>query len=568
MIENRKNQIATKLKGKQLIANPLLNKGTAFSAEERERLNLLGLIPSHVETIEEQLQRAYASFLRKESVLERYSYLRQLQDTNETLFYALLERYSAEMLPVVYTPGVGEACLEFHRVYENRLRGLYISYPDRDRIDEMLCHLSMEEVKIIVVTDGERILGLGDLGASGMGIPIGKISLYTSCGGINPAYALPIVLDNGTDNEERLKDPLYLGWRHPRVRGSAYDEFIEKFVTAVHKRYPKAMIQWEDFSKDHAHMLLERYRERVPSFNDDIQGTAAVTLAGLMSAVRAEGSSMSEQQVVILGAGSAATGIAHEIASVMKLEGLSDEEAFGRIWLISTEGLLTEARAHAKPFQKPYLQPLSKIANWDVADPRHIGLYEVVKHVRPTILIGVSTSFGAFTEQIVKEMARHVKRPIIFPLSNPFSRCEATPEDLITWTEGRALIATGTKFPDVLYKGKNYHIGQCNNYYIFPGVGLGVISSEASRVTDGMFIAAANALSEMSPALKIPGASLFPDPKEIRNVSKRIAFVVGKQAGEEGVAPKKSDKELNDAISGNFWLPVYKEIVSEERGRG
>lgn len=563
-IECKKSVVETKLQGCQLLSKPLLNKGTAFTADEREDLKILGLIPSHVETLEEQLQRAYANFLRKEGTLERYVYLRQLQDTNEVLFYALLDKHSAEMLPVVYTPGVGEACLEFHRIYDNRSRGLYISYPDRDRIDEIFANLSMSEVKIIVVTDGERILGLGDLGASGMGIPIGKINLYTSCGGINPAHALPILLDSGTDNEERLKDPLYLGWRHPRVRGASYDEFVEKFVSSVNKRYPKALIQWEDFAKDHAHMLLERYRKKVPSFNDDIQGTAAVTLAGIMAAVRAEGSSLSEQQVVILGAGSAATGIAHEISSAMILEGLSDEEARGRLWLISTEGLLTEARTHAKTFQKPYMQPLEKLSGWQVENPRHITLQEVVKNVKPTVLIGVSTSFGAFNEQIVREMAKHVQRPIIFPLSNPFSRCEAAPEDLIKWTEGRALVATGTKFPDVIYKDKSYHIGQCNNYYIFPGIGLAVISAEAKIVTDGMFIAAANALSEMAPALKEPGASLFPDPKDIRKVSKRIAFVVALEAQREGVAPQKSEKELMEAIERNFWLPVYSKICSKK----
>ena len=544
-------------RGKKIIENPILNKGTAFTQEERENLGLLGLLPTKEETLDEQMDRGYEIFKRKKEPLERYCYLRSIQDENETLFYALVERYADEMIPIIYTPVVGDACLNFHRIYQ-KPRGLYISYPNRDRIDELLANINMDEVRVVVASDGERILGLGDLGASGMGIPIGKISLYTSCGGLNPAYGLPVLLDSGTDNEKLLNDPFYLGWRHPRVRGGEYDEFLEKFVTSLQKKYPKVLLQWEDFSKDQAHMLLGRYRDTICSFNDDIQGTAAVTLAGLMAAVRTKKSFMKDQRVVILGAGGAGIGIAHEIVMEMVKEGLSKEEAFSRVFLLSSQGLLTEDRADPKVFQKPYLKPLSMTKDWKVVDPKRITLKEVVFHVRPTILLGVSTTFGAFSEEIVREMAKHEKRPIIFPLSNPFSHCEATPEDLISWTEGRALVATGTKYPDVNFQGKTYRFGQCNNYYIFPAIGLAVVSSKAVRVSDGMLVAAANALSEMAPALKEPNGSLFPDPREIRDVAKKIAFQVAIQAQKEGLAEKTSDESLMQAIEENFWHPCYR----------
>lgn len=566
---NRTNEdvIESPLTGKRLLENPLLNKGTAFTQEERVELGLLGLLPSNIETLDEQLERTYASFQKKESTLERYIFLRNIQDINETLYYALLDRHALEMLPIVYTPGVGEACLRFHHIFRQP-RGLYIPYPDRDKIDEMLANAEMDEVKVIVVTDGERILGLGDLGASGMGIPIGKISLYTACGGLHPAFGLPITLDCGTDNEERLQDPLYFGWRHARIRGAEYEEFVDLFVRAVKKRFPHVLLQWEDFSKDHAHVLLDKYRHQICSFNDDIQGTAAVTLAGLMAAVHVSKAKMKDQQVVILGAGSAGTGIAHEICAAMEMEGLSEKEARLHMWLISTEGLLTEARTHAKSFQKPYAKPLEMVKDWKVANPHHITLKDVITHVKPTILIGVSTSFGAFNEEVIREMAKHVKRPIIFPLSNPFSKCEAAPEDLIKWTEGRALIATGTKYPDVVYEGKTYHIGQCNNYYIFPAMGLAVMASQARAVSDGMFIAAATALGNMAPALKDPSASLFPDPKEINTLSRKIAFIVAKEAQKEKLAPERSDEELQALIDKNFWRPAYSKIILKKRSTG
>ena len=549
--------LETPLRGRFVLETPCLNKGTAFTAAERKALALDGLLPIGEESLEQQLERAYAAFSQKTTDIERHIYLRALQDTNEVLFYSLLKKHMSQMLPLVYTPVVGQACQNFHKIYR-RARGLFISYPDKDRIEELLNQVDLPDVKVIVVSDGERILGLGDLGAGGMGIPIGKISLYAACGGVYPGHCLPILLDAGTNSEERLKDPLYFGWRHARVRGQEYDEFIDAFVTAVRKKFPNVLLQWEDFAKDQARMLLDRYRDEVCSFNDDIQGTAAVSLAGFLSAVHVAKSRLKDQQVVFYGAGSAGTGIADLIVEAMVLEGLSREEARRRIWILDRKGLITENSHHASAAQRLYAQPMSAIKHWKIGEM--ITLRDVVFNLHPTALVGVSASPGAFTEEMVREMAKHVERPIIFPLSNPTDKCEAKPIDLINWTDGRAILATGSPFADVIWEGRTFQIGQCNNFYVFPAMGLAVLATKATRVTDTMFLAGAQALSALSPALKDPTLSLFPDPRKINEIAKTIAYAVALQAQKEGLAEEISPAETKQAIEMTYWEPAYAEV--------
>ena len=417
------------------------------------------------------------------------------------------------------------------------------------------------DVAVIVVTDGERILGLGDLGVGGMGIPVGKLSLYTLCAGIHPATTLPILLDVGTNNQELLNDPLYLGWRHERVRGREYDEFIETFIESIGECFPKALLQWEDFARHNARRLLERYRDRLCSFNDDIQGTGAVTLAGLLAAVKARGENLSEQRILMFGAGSAATGIADQILASMVRAGLSHQEARSKLWLIDIGGLIHDGRTDLEEIGAPFAQPRERILDWPVDSSRAIALADVVKHLHPTVLIGTSAQPGAFTQDIVEEMARHVARPIIFPLSNPTSRCEAKPADLLAWTDGRALVATGSPFDDVPSEvtggGRPRRIGQCNNAYIFPGLGLGVLASAARRVTDEMFMVAADALSDLSPALTDPMAPLFPPLQEVRSISRTVAVTVARQAQQEGLAEVTSPEELERRIDAHMWTPRY-----------
>jgi malate dehydrogenase (oxaloacetate-decarboxylating) len=554
--KNGKKILQTSLKGQLLLKTSILNKGMAFSQKERNELGLNGLLPPDIEEMEIQLKRIYKAYQEKTSDIERHIFLRRWQDLNETLFYGLLVKHITEMLPIVYTPVVGLACQRFHQIYRQP-RGLFIAYPNRDKIEEMLANVDLPDVKVIVVSDGERILGLGDQGTGGMGIPIGKISLYTACGGIFPGYALPIFLDTGTDNEERLEDPLYLGWRHHRVRGKEYEDFVDLFVQAVKKRFPNVLLQWEDFAKDHARLLLNRYQDQLCTFNDDIQGTAAVTVAGILSAVKVVGSTITQQNIVMYGAGSAGTGIADLIVLSMMRQGLSKEEACRRIWLIDQVGLLHEGIKDLAPSQIPYAQPVDRISQMKFNPSNSIGLEEVIQKVHPTILIGVSGCFGAFTENCVKTMAQFTPRPIIFPLSNPTSHCEAHPKDIIEWTEGKALIATGTQFSDVVYKGTTFQIGQCNNSFIFPAMGLGILASKANRVTSNMFLAAAEALSGLSPALKAKGASLFPLADQIRDVALHLAAAVGLQAQKDNVAPKTTPEELQVSIDENFWTPEY-----------
>lgn len=531
----------------------MLNKGTAFTEEERRAFGLDGLLPPAVSTLDAQLERIYGNYARKTSELERYAFLIALQDRNETAFYGLVSTHLREMMPIIYTPVVGAACQVYSRIY-HRPRGLYVSYPQRDKLGEMLAGID-DDVEVICVTDGERILGLGDLGVGGMGIPVGKLALYTVCAGIHPASTLPVFLDVGTNNPDLLNDPLYLGWRRERVRGADYDAFVEAFVSAVKRRFPRVLLQWEDFAKSNAARLLERYGERVCSFNDDIQGTGAVTLAAVMAATAITRTRMSEQRVVLLGAGSAAAGIAGQLVTAMEADGLSRAEARARVWLVDSQGLVHDGRRDLDASKKLYAQAAERTRGWRLARPP--TLLDVVRHVRPTILIGTAARAGAFDEQIVCEMARHVERPVILPLSNPTSKCEVSPADAIRWTEGRAVVATGSPFDPVEYDSRRFEIAQCNNAYIFPGVGLGVIAVQAPRVTDGMFVAAARALSELAPAHREPTAPLLPPLEQVRAVSRHVALAVAREAQREGLVEDLGESEMERRVAGRMWTPRY-----------
>jgi malate dehydrogenase (oxaloacetate-decarboxylating) len=459
--------------GSDLLECPLQNRGAAFTGEQRKRLGLLGLLPPNVETLDEQVQRSYEAYQRKATDMGRHIFLRNLQDTNETLFYRLLADHMTEMTPIIYTPVVGAACQQFSEIYR-RARGLFIAWPERDSIDEMLDNAMVQNVRVIVVTDGERILGLGDQGTGGMGIPIGKLSLYTACGGIDPATTLPIILDVGTNNEERLADPLYIGWRHKRITGDDYFDFLDAFVQAVKRKWPDVLLQFEDFAQTHAAPLLERYRDQLCTFNDDIQGTAAVTVGTLLSAVKVAGERLCDQNVAFLGAGSAGCGIAKQMIAAMVREGLSEPEARSRFFMVDRPGLLHDGISGLLPFQQKLLQPHERVKAWASDAGGEISLLDVIQQAKPTILVGVSAQPGLFTEEIVRAMASYARRPMIFPMSNPTSRAEAVPEDLIRWTDGKALIATGSPFDPVDYNGNVYPIAQSNNSYIFPGMGLGI----------------------------------------------------------------------------------------------
>lgn len=543
--------------GNTLLELPLLNKGSAFSEDERSLFNLHGLIPHVIETIEEQSQRSYQQYCSFNNAINKHIYLRNIQDTNETLFFRLLEDHLAEMLPIIYTPTVGEACQRFSDIYR-RHRGIFISHPDRGHVDDILHNVTKENVKVVVITDGERILGLGDQGIGGMGIPIGKLSLYTACGGISPAYTLPITLDVGTNNQQLLNDPIYMGWRQPRISGDEYYDFVDEVIQAIHRRWPKALIQFEDFAQKNAMPLLTKYRDQVCCFNDDIQGTAAVSVGSLIAASRAAGKQLKDQKVAFLGAGSAGCGIAEQIVAQMVAEGLSDSEARQRVFMVDRFGLITENQANLLDFQRKLAQQPDHVAGWANVEGV-ISLLEVVQHAKPTVLIGVSGQPGLFTEEVIKTLAQNCERPIVLPLSNPTSRVEAVPADLIQWTDGKALIATGSPFTPVNYQGKLYNICQCNNSYIFPGIGLGIIAVGATRVTDSMLMASSNALADCSPMLHNPAGDLLPDISEIQQVSRVIAFKVAKAAMEAGVAPVISDEVLQDNIEKNFWKPEYRQ---------
>jgi malate dehydrogenase (oxaloacetate-decarboxylating) len=542
--------------GMDLLNRQNLNKGTAFTEEERKEFGLQGLLPPHIETLDEQAVRAYEAFQRKDNDLERHIYLRALQDTNEVLFYRLIVDHIEEMTPLVYTPTVAVAIEQFSHIYR-RPRGLFIPYPLRDSIPQLLRNRPNKDVDVIVVTDGERILGIGDQGAGGLGISIGKLSLYTGIGGIRPERTLPIVLDVGTNNEERLNDPEYLGWRHERITGQAYFDFVDQFVQAVKHEFPNTCLQWEDFATPHARPILQRYRDQLLTFNDDIQVTAAVVLAAVLGGVKVTGKNLNEQQIVMLGAGSTGIGVADGLRAAMISEGLSEDEARSRFWIVDKDGLLHSGRNDLSSEQRVYARPETDVAGWPPSSNGHIGLADVIGTINATALIGFSTVGGAFSEPIVREMARKVDRPIIFPLSNPTSKSEATAEDLIRWTDGRALVASGSPFAPVDYKGRKITIAQCNNVHIFPAMGLGIVASGARRVTDAMMQAAARALAANSPALKDPSASLLSPLKESRQVAKDIAVAVGIQAQKDGVAPEVSEDELRRRVVETQWTPAY-----------
>src|SRR6266446_953758 len=547
--------------GTQVLDVPILNKGTAFTEEERNELGLHGLLPPHVATLDEQVTRAYEAYKRKDDDLERHIYLRELQDTNEMLFYRLLLDHIEEMTPLIYTPVVGQACQQFSHIYR-RPRGLFVSYPLRESIPALLRSRPNPEVDVIVVTDGERILGIGDQGAGGLGIPIGKLSLYTLIGGIRPERTLPIVLDVGTNNKERLNDPEYLGWRHERITGQEYFDFIDQFVQAVKRELPNTCLQWEDFATPHARPILQRYHDELLTFNDDIQGTAAVALGAILGAVKVTGKSLKDQQIVMLGAGSAGIGVADGLRSAMVGEGLAEQEARSHFWVVDRDGLLHSGRKDLTPEQSVYAQSESRVSGWPRTANGHIGLADVIGKIDATILIGLSTVGSAFTEAVVREMARKVERPIIFPLSNPTSKSEAKAEDLIRWTDARALVATGSPFAPVTYGGRTIPIAQCNNVFIFPAMGLGLVASGARRVTNAMMLAAAGELGANSPALKDSSASLLPRLTDIRRVAAEIAIAVGIEAQKEGLAPKLPEDELRQRVTAAQWTPAYPSLVS------
>jgi malate dehydrogenase (oxaloacetate-decarboxylating) len=543
------------LSGFDLINSPRLNKGTAFSGQERDVFDLHGLLPPHVGTLDEQIERRTEALADESTPFTKYSLLRDLQDTNETLFYALLVRNIEEMLPLVYTPTVGEGCQRFSEIWR-KPRGLFLSYPNKDRIDQILNHSRYDDVKCIVVSDGERILGLGDQGAGGMGIPIGKMALYTALGGIHPEHCLPILLDVGTDNEDRLKDPIYIGWRHHRVRGVEYDDFVDVFVNSVKKRWPHVLLQWEDFAGSNAARFLARYRDHLCTFNDDIQGTAAVAAATLISAINVTGIPLEQQKIVMLGFGSAGIGITNLLAQFMQDRGLTEQEARDRFFAIDLYGLVTENGKGVRPEQLPYARKEQEVRGWKQPNGE-ITLLDVIRNAKPSVLIGVSGQPGAFTEQAVREMAKYSDRPVIFPLSNPTSRSEATAQDLMDWTEGRALIGTGSPFEPVSVGGTKVPVTQTNNSYIFPGLALGIVASKARRVTGTMVKAAAEELVRNLPTQKDKQGSLLPSLSQARKLGRLIGMAVGRQAIRDGQAQVASEDALSRELQANFWEPVY-----------
>ncbi|HHK5547246.1 MULTISPECIES: oxaloacetate-decarboxylating malate dehydrogenase [Bacillus] len=558
--------LETTLRGAEVLSTPLLNKGVAFTQNEREELGLKGLLPPAVLTLEEQARRAYEQFSSQPDDLLKNVYLTALHDRNEVLFYRILTDHLREMLPIVYTPTVGVAIQRYSHEYR-KPRGVYLSINDPSGIEEAFTNIgaTAENIDLVVVTDGEGILGIGDWGVGGINIAIGKLAVYTAAVGIDPSRVLPVILDVGTNREELLNNPFYIGNRHPRITGEAYDEFIDTFVQAVNKQFPKALLHWEDFSSRNARKILDKYRHDVCTFNDDIQGTGAVSLAAVLSAVKASGVPLSEHRVVVFGAGTAGIGIADQVRDAMVRVGVSEEESYKRFWCIDRNGLVTDNMEDLLDFQIPYARKEAEVSEWKENDV--IGLAKVVKHVKPTILIGTSTVAGAFKEEIIKEMASHVERPIILPMSNPTPLAEAKPADLIEWTEGRALVATGSPFEPVTYNGVTYVIGQSNNALIFPGLGLGTIVVRASVMTDGMFAAAAEAVASMVDTSQ-PGASILPEVEELRNISEMVAIEVAKVAVAEGVARVNlSDNDIKMAVQEAMWKPEYRQIKAVEKVR-
>lgn len=545
--------------GPTLLETPLLNKGGAFTEKERRTFNLMGLLPPRHETIEGQVERAYGQYRSFEEPINKHIYLRAVQDTNETLFYRLISEHLVEMLPIIYTPTVGDACEHFSDIYR-RARGLFLSYEEREFMGDILQSVTKEKVKVIVVTDGERVLGLGDQGIGGMGITIGKLSIYTACGGVSPAYTLPVALDVGTNNQKLLDDPMYMGLRHPRITGDDYNAFVDRFIDAAQERWPGVLIQFEDFAQPNAMPILQRHRHRLCCFNDDIQGTAAVTLGTLLAACRKKGEKLSAQRIVFVGSGSAGCGIAELIISAMVTEGLSDAQARAQIFMVDRFGLLTEGMQNLMDFQQKLMQPVSALKGWNLQpDSDYATLFDVINNVNAGVLIGVSGKPGLFTEGLVRRMHETCPRPIILPLSNPSRQVEAHPAEVLQWTDGNAIVATGSPFGNVDYKGKTYAIAQCNNSYIFPGIGLGVIACKSARVTDEMLMIASITLSENAPQVDDNSASILPPLTDLPQISRKIAFAVAKMAMSQGHAREIPDEELLEIIEHNFWTPAYRE---------
>ena len=548
--------IRTHLTGFGLLMNPRLNKGTAFTEEERDAFSLHGLVPPHIGTLENQRERRRIALRNRGSSFGKYRLMRDLQDNDETLFYSFIEHNVEELLPIVYTPAVGEGCQRFSEIWR-KPRGLFLSYPNKKRIEQILSHPRYNDIRCIVVSDGERILGLGDQGAGGMGIPIGKMALYTALGGIPPEHCLPILLDVGTDNEALLHDPIYIGWRHERIRGQEYDDFVETFVSAVERRWPHILLQWEDFAGVNASRLLERYRDRLCTFNDDIQGTAAVTTATILAAVHATGIPLHQQTIAMFGSGSAGIGIINLLISAMKEQGLSEAEARKRIFAFNRYGLIVEGCRGIRPEQQQLVRKREDVEGWQLSGGEDISLLDVVRNAKVTVLAGVSAQPGAFTEEIVREMVRHTDRPVIFPLSNPTSKSEADPADLLRWSDGRALVGSGSPFPPVEVNGRMVRISQINNSYIFPGLALGILVSKAERVTDNMIMAAAKTLAALSPARNDKNDALLPPIADSRKVGMIVGEAVAHQAVADGVAEPANGESVKERIKEYMWEAVY-----------
>ncbi|AEB11998.1 NAD-dependent malic enzyme [Marinithermus hydrothermalis] len=538
---------------------PLLNKGTAFTKEERELLDLEGLLPPHIATLEEQKERVYRRYRMQVSNLEKHIYLRSLQDRNEVLFYALLEEHLEEMLPIIYTPTVGEAVRAFSHIY--RLpRGLAVSTENIDSVEAVLANVPFDDVRLVVATDSSAILGIGDQGFGGMAIAIGKLSIYTVAGGVAPDKTLPVELDVGTDREDHLNDPLYLGVRHKRLRGEAYYRFMDRFVAALRERYPRVIVQWEDLAKDTAFAVLERYRKVVPSFNDDIQGTGAVALAGVLAACRLKGERLQDQTIVVYGAGAGGIGVAWALREGLKREGLSEAEARRRVYVLDSRGLLLEGRA-MEAYKRPYAHDPSWLQGWSYAGEAP-GLLEVIRNAGATVLLGLSGQAASFNEPVVRAMLANTDRPVIFPLSNPTSAAEALPEDLIRWSEGRAIVATGSPFPPVAYGGRTYAIGQGNNAFIFPGLGFGAVLAHVREITDEMVLAAAYALARFLTPAHLEAGLVYPYIRELREASIKVAAAAIQQALQDGVAEAldlegRSLEDLEAYVRERFWYPRY-----------
>ncbi|MCP1157190.1 NAD-dependent malic enzyme [Bacillus infantis] len=560
--DGAKNVIYTDLRGKELLSNPYLNKGVAFTKEERDDLGLQGLLPTQVLTLDEQATRAYEQFSRRTNNMFKNGVLYDLYNRNVVLFYRLLRDHLNEMLPIIYTPTVGEAIQRYSHEY-HRPGGLYLTIEDPEEMDKAFENLNKphEGIDLIVVTDSESILGIGDQGVGGINIAIGKLAVYTAAAGIDPSRVLPVVLDVGTNNEDLINDPLYIGNKFPRVRGERYEQFVDQFVVTARKFFPNVLLHWEDLGNVNARNIMEKYGNEILTFNDDIQGTGAVTLAAVMSALKVTGGSLKDQRILVFGPGAAGIGNADQMAETMILEGLDREEAYDRFWAFDYRGLLTEETPDVLKFQKPYVRSAEEVKDWQRDGADTIPLLEVVKRVKPTILIGTSGQAGAFTEEIVREMAKHVERPIIMPMSNPTLLAEAVPEDLFNWTDGKALIATGSPFANVEYNGISHEIGQSNNAFVFPGLGLGAIVAKAEIISKGMFAAAANAVAEKSDS-STPGASLLPAITKLADVSRHVAIEVAKAAVQEGIAKAEID-DIEQAVDDAMWKPEYKQIKSK-----